>query len=133
MSPLKLVTPAAIAALGFVPVGAAAQGDQPTVIAVNLSEFKITPSEIALDKGRRYVLRLTDGGKHDHDLTAKAFFKTVSVDPASASAVHDGEVDLTPGDAADVGFTPLTPGTYEMHCGHPFHASLGMKGRIVVR
>jgi uncharacterized cupredoxin-like copper-binding protein len=133
MSPLKLIPMAAMAALGLLPVDAAAQGDQPTVISIELSEFKFTPSDVVLDKGRRYVLRLTDGGKHDHDLIAKAFFQTVSMDPASASAVHDGEVDLTPGDVADVGFTPQTAGTYEMHCGHPFHASLGMKGHIVVR
>ena len=133
MSPLRIVAAAAVAALGLLPVGAAAQGDQPNVIPVELSEFKITPSEIVLDKGRRYVLHLTDSGKRDHDLTAKAFFRTVSMDPASASSVRYGEIDLTPGDVADVGFTPLTGGIYEIHCGHLFHASLGMKGHIVVR
>ena len=29
--------------------------------------------------------------------------------------------------------TPQKPGTYEMHCTHPFHSMLGMKGQIVVR
>jgi uncharacterized cupredoxin-like copper-binding protein len=133
MSPLKLVPMAAMAALGLLPVDAAAQGDQPTVIPVELSEFKFTPSEIVLNKGQHYVLRLTDRGKSDHSLTAKAFFQTVSLDPASADTAHDGEVDLTPGGAAEVGFTPQTAGTYEMHCSHPFHAKLGMKGHIVVR
>jgi plastocyanin len=57
----------------------------------------------------------------------------VTLDPDSASAVKDGDVDLTPGVAADVGLTPETVGTYEMRCTYPFHALLGMKGHIVVR
>ena len=44
-----------------------------------------------------------------------------------------GEIDLAPGVAADVALTPQTTGTYEMHCGHPLHAMLGMTGHIVVR
>jgi uncharacterized cupredoxin-like copper-binding protein len=132
MSPFKLAPLAAVAALGLLPVSAVAQGDQPTVIPVELSEYKFAPSEIALNKGQHYVLRLTDSGKRDHDLSARAFFQTVNLDPDSASAVKDGDVDLTPGVTADVGFTPQTAGTYEMHCNHPFHAMLGMKGHIVV-
>ncbi len=133
MSSLKLVPLAAIAALGLLPVGAAAQGDQPTVISVQLSEFKFTPPEIMLNKGQHYVLHLTDSGKRDHSFTAKGFFQTVTFDPASASAVHDGDIDLKSGVTADVGFTPQTAGTYDMHCDHPFHATLGMRGHIVVR
>ncbi len=133
MSAFKLAPLAAVAALALLPVGAAAQGDQATVIPVELSEFKFTPSDITLSKGQHYVLRLTNGGKHDHSLSAKAFFKTVTVDADAASAVKDGEIDLTPGVAADVGFTPQTAGTYEMHCTHPLHAMLGMTGHIVVR
>jgi plastocyanin len=37
------------------------------------------------------------------------------------------------GESADVSFTTGAPGSYEMHCTHPLHAMLGMKGRIVVR
>jgi uncharacterized cupredoxin-like copper-binding protein len=133
MSPLKLTPLAAVAVLGLLPAGAIAQGDQPTVISVELSEYKFTPSEIVLQKGQHYVFRLADSGKRDHDLEAKAFFQAVTLDPDSASAVKDGDVDLTPGVTADVGFTPQTAGTYEMHCTHPFHAMLGMKGHIVVR
>ena len=133
MSLAKLLAAAVIVAAGAIPVGAAAQGDQPNVIPVELSEYKFSPSEIVLNKGQHYVLRLTDSGKRAHSFTAKAFFQTVSLDPDSASAAKDGDVDLTPGVTADVGFTPQTAGTYEMHCDHPFHAMLGMKGHIIVR
>jgi uncharacterized cupredoxin-like copper-binding protein len=131
MSPFKFIPLAAV--LGLLPVGAIAQSDQPTVIPVELSEFKFAPSEIVLNKGQSYVLRLTDTGKRAHDLSAKAFFQTVSLTPDSVKAVQDGDVDLTPGVVADVAFTPNQAGTYEMHCTHPLHAMLGMKGHIVVR
>ena len=133
MSPLKLVPLAAIAALSLLPIGAAAQGDQPTVIQIDLSEFKLTPSEIVLDKGRHYVLHVTNRGKHDHDLSAKAFFQTANLDQASAGAAQGGAVELAPGATADVAIAPQTAGTYEMHCSHPLHATLGMTGHIVVR
>ena len=133
MSPLKLVPLAAVAALALLPVGAAAQSDQPTVIPVELSEFKFAPSEIVLNKGQHYVLRLTDSGKRDHDLSAKAFFQTVALAPGSAAKVKNGDVDLDEGESVDIALTPQKPGTYEMHCTEPFHAMLGMKGQIVVR
>jgi uncharacterized cupredoxin-like copper-binding protein len=133
MSLIRLAPLAAIAALGLLPIGAVAQGDQPTVVSVGLSEFKLTPPEIVLNKGQHYVLRVTDNGKHGHSFSAKAFFRTVSFEPASAGALHDGEVELASGATTEVAFTPQTAGTYEMHCSHPLHAMLGMSGHIVVR
>jgi plastocyanin len=110
-----------------------AQPGQPTVITVQLSEYKFAPMEIDLDHGQSYVLRVVNTGGKAHDLSAKAFFQSVSVAPASASEVQNGEVELAMGESADVAFTAGAPGTYEMHCTHPLHAMLGMKGRIVVR
>ena len=139
MSPAKLLALAAIGALSVLPAGAIAQSaqsdktDQGSLIPIELSEFKFAPAEITLTHGQHYVLRLTNSGKRGHDLTAKDFFKTVTLDPDSTSAVKDGSVDLTPGVTADVGFTPNQTGTYEMHCSHPFHSALGMKGHITVR
>ena len=129
----KLLPIAAVAFLGGMPASATAQGDKGSVIAIDLSEFKFSPSDITLNKGQHYVFRLSDTGKRAHDLSAKAFFQTVSLDADSTSAVKNGDVDLTPGVIADVGFTPNQAGTFEMHCTHPLHAMLGMKGHIIVR
>jgi uncharacterized cupredoxin-like copper-binding protein len=67
MSPLKLASLVAAVALGSLAASAAAQADQPIVIPVALSEFKFSPSEIVLQKGQHYVLRLTNTGRHNHD------------------------------------------------------------------
>jgi plastocyanin len=110
-----------------------AQSGQSTVITVQLSEYKFAPVEIDLDHGQSYVLRVVNSGGKAHDLSAKAFFQSVSLAPASASQVQNGQVELAMGESADVAFTAGAPGTYEMHCTHPLHAMLGMRGRIVVR
>jgi uncharacterized cupredoxin-like copper-binding protein len=106
---------------------------QPTVINIQLSEYKFAPMQLTLDHGQAYVLHLTNTGSKAHDLSAKAFFQTVTLAPASAAKVKNGDIDLDEGESVDVTLTPQKPGTYEMHCTHPFHSMLGMKGEIVVR
>ena len=106
---------------------------QPTVINVELSEYKFAPMQLSLAHGQAYVLHLTNTGGKAHDLSAKAFFQTVAFAPGSAAKAKGGDVDLDEGESVDIALTPQTPGTYEMHCTHPFHAMLGMKGQIVVR
>lgn len=112
---------------------AGAQSEAPTVITVQLSEFSYSPMTIELNRGQAYVLRLANGGERAHDLSARAFFRTVSLAPASAAAVHNGDVEVDAGESADVALTPDKAGAYEMHCTHPLHSMLGMKGKIIVR
>jgi uncharacterized cupredoxin-like copper-binding protein len=111
---------------------ASAQTAAPTVIAVQLSEYRFTPETIELNRGQSYVLRLTNSGKHGHDLKAKAFLQAVSLAADSAAKVKDGAIEVDPGETTDVALTPTAAGSYEMHCDHPLHATLGMKGQIVV-
>jgi plastocyanin len=119
---------AASLALGL----ASAASAQPTVINVQLDEYKYVPMQIDLHAGQAYVFHLTNTGSKDHDLSAKAFFATVALDPATASKVKNGDIDVDEGESVDVAFTPRAAGSYEMHCTRPFHSMLGMKGQIVV-
>jgi len=129
----SICAPLAIFAFGTALVAASAAVAQPTVINIQLSEYKYAPMQLTLDHGQAYVLHVTNTGGKGHDLNAKAFFQTVTLAPGSAAKVKDGGIDLDEGESADIALTPLKPGTYEMHCTHPFHSMLGMKGQIVVR
>jgi plastocyanin len=122
-------------AMGLLAVSAPAraQPPSPNIITVQLSEYRFSPMEIDLNRGQAYVLRVVNSGGKAHDLSAKAFFQTVSLGADSAAEVKDGAVELAMGESTDVALTPNQPGTYEMHCTHPLHAMLGMKGKIVVR
>jgi uncharacterized cupredoxin-like copper-binding protein len=124
--------PLAAIVLGAALCVASAAVAQPTVINIQLSEYKYAPMQLTLEHGQAYVLHLTNSGGKAHDLSAKAFFQTVALAPGSAAKVKDGDIDLDEGESVDVALTPQKPGTYEMHCTHPFHSMLGMKGQIVV-
>ena len=113
--------------------GSQAQSAAPTVIAVQLSNYSYSPAEIVLTHGQAYVLHLTTSGRHAHDLSAKAFFRTVSLTQGDAAKVRDGDVEVGEGQSIDVAFVAGAPGAYEMHCTHPLHSMFGMKGRIIVR
>jgi uncharacterized cupredoxin-like copper-binding protein len=129
----SICAPLAILAFGAALAVASAAVAQPTVINIQLSEYKYAPMQLTLDHGQAYVLHVTNTGGKGHDLSAKAFFQAVTLAPGSAAKVKDGGIDLDEGESADIALTPLKPGTYEMHCTHPFHSMLGMKGQIVVR
>src|SRR5271154_935724 len=125
--------PLAALVLGAAIAAAGAAFAQPSVINIQLSEYKYAPMQLTLEHGQAYVLHVTNTGGKAHDLSAKAFFQTVALAPGSAAKVKDGDVDLDEGESVDVALTPQKPGSYEMHCTHPFHSMLGMKGQIVVR
>jgi uncharacterized cupredoxin-like copper-binding protein len=107
--------------------------DAPTPITVQLSDYRYAPAEIDLATGQTYVLHLVNPRGGAHDLSARAFFQSVTLAPESAAVVHDGDVELKGGQSADVAFTAGPPGAYEMHCTHPMHSMFGMTGKIVVR
>jgi plastocyanin len=131
----KVRTAAMLASVSLLEVCGVAQAQpaQPTVISVQLSEFRYSPAEIDLDHGQSYILRVTNTGKRAHDLSAKAFFQAVTIAPADAAVVQGGMIEVAPGEMASVTLTTTTAGTYEMHCTHPLHSMLGMSGKIVVR
>ena len=128
----SITRPLAAIVLGAALGAAGAAVAQPTVINIQLSEYKFAPMQLTLEHGQAYVLHLTNTGGKAHDLSAKAFFETVALAPGSAAKVKGGDVDLDEGESVDVALTPQKPGAYEMHCTHPFHSMLGMKGQIVV-
>jgi uncharacterized cupredoxin-like copper-binding protein len=126
---------AAVVALGLAAGAARTQASLPgpPTITITMSEFKFDPAEVDLQQGQPYLLHIVNDGKRSHDLSAKAFFRSAKVSPDDVAVVKDGVIELTVGESADVAIVAGAPGTYEMHCDHPLHAMLGMKGKIVVR
>ena len=121
------------AALSLVSIaGASAQPAAPTVVNVELSDYKFTPKVVQLSQGQTYRLHLTNSSNMLHGLEAKAFFETVTLAGWSAGSVQKGEVAVWPGRWVDVDLTPKTTGEYEMHSPYPMNEMLGMKGEIVV-
>lgn len=99
-------------------------------IDVALSNFKFTPSTIALVHGQSYVLHLTSSG--GHSFAAKDFFAAATMPAADRAKLKDGKIELDSDHAVDLHFTAPRAGSYPIKCTHLLHASFGMTGKFVV-
>lgn len=105
----------------------------PTIVNVQLSNYKFTPKTIVLDRGRSYSLRLANVSGGGHDFTAPAFFSAANIAPGDRRWVAGGEVEVPPGQMREIRLTAPAPGSYKVRCTHTFHKFFGMSGSIVVR
>lgn len=102
-------------------------------IEVKLSSFDFTPSEIQLEAGKPYVLKIVNTAKKGgHNFSAAKFFAAATVSPQDAARIAGGRVELRKGETASIRVVPAA-GTFKLTCTHFGHAMLGMTGRIVVR
>jgi len=111
--------------------GTAVDFKQAQTVEVTLSNFAFTPSEIKLQAGKPYMLKLVDGASGGHDFTAPAFFAVASVAPDDAAKIARGQIELKGGETASIRLVP-TAGEFPVTCTHFGHAALGMTGKIIV-
>lgn len=116
----------------FLLTGPNAVAQPASTIAVQLSNFKFTPSTIAMEHGRPYVLHLANMASGGHDFTAPAFFAAANIAPGDRRYVTEGEVEVPAGQAIDIHLTAPAAGSYKLKCSHTFHKMFGMSGMIVV-
>jgi uncharacterized cupredoxin-like copper-binding protein len=90
-------------------------------LAVRASNFKFEPNEIKAQRGDVVVLHVENVTGTAHNFTLK--------DPSGQTIAS---VALPPEGTADVKVGLDEPGNYEFYCNKPFHAILGMRGRIEV-
>lgn len=86
-------------------------------LTVTLDDFAFTPSDIALEAGQ-VNLTLVNEGTAVHDLTVPELGITIVV---------------LPGESVTAGLEFDAPGTYDILCSIPGHASIGMTGSLVVQ
>jgi manganese oxidase len=105
---------------GGVPAAAPAAGSSDTdavaSVAVELSEFAISPSSIEVAAGG--TLEVTNGGAIEHDLAV------VGTDVATPM--------LAAGQSASLDLGDLAPGVYEVYCTVAGHDSAGMTGTLTI-
>lgn len=100
-------------------------------IAITLDNFSFGPQDLQLEAGKAYTLEFSNVG-FPHDFTATDFFAAAEVDEEDAGKVVDGVVDVAPGTSVTIHIVAPAAGTYEVQCGRPGHADLGMTGSITV-
>lgn len=124
-----LTCAAAFMTLSISPVAA----QDPTVVNVQLANYKFAPKTIVLEHGRAYLLRLTNVSDGGHDFTAPKFFAAAAVASQDLRLVSEGEVEVPPGQVREIRLIAPAAGSYGLKCTHSFHKLFGMSGRIIVR
>lgn len=118
---------AAAAALAVL-VPAAALADPPSY-PVRLFSFGFEPSPIALHASEPVTLVFTNSSGSSHEFKATEFFHSAKILAGTVTA--DGSIELKGHASASVTLIPAR-GSYEAHCGHFMHQTMGMKTRIEV-
>ena len=115
--------------LGLMMVLAACAGLQPpvsvspekseAVIDMTASNFKFVPNNIRAYKGDELLFRIRNVSGTGHNFTIR--------NPEGRTLQG---VALPPGETIEVKVRLQEAGIYEFHCDRPFHAALGMEGRV---
>ncbi|MGA2401872.1 MAG: cupredoxin domain-containing protein [Syntrophobacteraceae bacterium] len=92
-----------------------------SMIAIEASSYKFSPNEIRVGKPGLLAVEIKNVSGSEHNFTLK--------DPRGKILKS---IDIRPRGSVIINVELPDPGVYEFYCRKTFHASYGMKGRIVV-
>lgn len=118
---------AALASLSLVLASQAAA--QPAQLVIQVSSFSFAPNPIQLAAGKPVTITFDNRSGSGHDFTAKEFFAASTI---TAGAAPGGKVALAGHESKSITLVPRA-GTYDAHCSHFLHASMGMTDQIIVK
>ena len=103
-----------------------------------LSDYSFTPNDPVFKRDQTYRLHLENTSTHTHTFGSDTFFQAIAlqgVQVGGADVPRDGlkNIELEPGQAADIAFVAVNPGTYGFYCDVFLHDTMGMDGKIVVQ
>jgi plastocyanin len=101
---------------------------QPAQLVIQLSNFSFAPNPIQLAAGKPVTITFDNRSGSGHDFTAREFFAASTI---TAGAAPGGKVALAGHESKSITLVPRA-GSYDAHCSHFLHASMGMTDRILV-
>ena len=114
--------------------GTTSNGVQQRTVA--LSELKFEPATLTVRAGPPVRLTVKNAGTAEHDLVIAGLPATGVKNAADAhrASMQPGMImaDTKPKSQAEIAFTPMKAGTYEIYCSYPGHKDGGMKGTLIV-
>ena len=102
-------------------------------IEIDLSNFAFNPASLTLKQGVAYRLHFVNRASGGHDYSAKDFFAAATIDPEDQPAVTGGKVTLKGNQSGDVRLIATQTGHFDVICTHLMHATMGMRGEVVVQ
>lgn len=118
-------------------VGSADWSDAETRNIV-MADYSFTPNNPAFKRDQTYQLHLENKATHAHTFGSDTFFQAIAVrevQVGGATVPQEGlkNIELDPGQAADISFVAVSPGTYDFYCDVFLHDTMGMDGKIVIQ
>lgn len=101
---------------------------QPAQVVVQVRSFGFSPRPLYLAAGRPVTLTFVNQSGGGHDFTAREFFASSTI---SAGGAPGGKIALAGHETKAITLIPRA-GSYEAHCSHFLHASMGMREEIIV-
>ena len=103
-----------------------------------LSDYSFTPSAPIFKSNQAYQLHLENKSTQTHSFGSDTFFQAIAirdvrVNGAAVPQENLKNIELKAGQAADVSFVAVNPGTYEFFCDVFLHDTMGMDGKIVIQ
>ena len=123
MRPYSLASAAAL--FFFLAPPAQAQSAQ---VIIQIWSFGFAPRPLHLAAGRPVTLTFVNQSGGGHDFTAREFFAASAI---SAGSAPGGKIALSGHETKSITLVPRA-GSYEAHCSHFLHASMGMTEQIIV-
>jgi len=136
--------------------GWTAGAEKAQTVTITLTEFAFTPAKVTLQAGRPAEIVLVNRGKVEHEFMVytppkgrvsdwdewvmpNTYFKNMGevegefpgIGAVAGTSIF--EVEVKPGKRAELKFTPVRKGTFEMGCHVEGHYEAGMKGVLVVK
>lgn len=118
-------------------VGAADWSNAETQTIV-LSDYSFTPNAPVFKRDQTYRLHLENTSTHTHTFGSDTFFQAIAIQDVQvggADVPAEGlkNIELDAGQAADITFVAVNPGTHEFYCDVFLHDTFGMDGKIVIQ
>jgi plastocyanin len=119
---------AALIILGCITSTGAQPTASPAAQTIQIWSFAFAPRPLHLAAGRPVTLNFLNQSGGSHDFTAREFFANSTI---TAGAAPEGEIDLKGHESKSITLVPRA-GTYQAHCSHFLHETMGMHDEIVV-
>ncbi|PWC91093.1 MULTISPECIES: cupredoxin domain-containing protein [unclassified Azospirillum] len=111
-------------------------GAEPVNVA--MQEYSYQPTTLVFQAGRPYRLHIENHGGTSHTFSSEGYFRAIAARSLTTTKgmvqnPYVKDIEIAPGQSADLAFVPVSPGNYKLSCHEPLHETFGMTGNISIQ
>lgn len=107
-------------------------------VTVTTQEYSYRPTTLVFQAGHPYRLHIENHGSASHTFSSEGFFQAIAAKSLTTAkgvvqTPYVTDIEIAPGQSADLAFVPVRPGDYKLACHEPLHETFGMTGDIRIQ